>query len=335
MKKYYYFLLMLLAPVLTNAQVHNAEDYNVGDKLNYMICTPPDSFAYGGVAAIWDFSSVQDSGNGQRTTWVLADTTPASGNIILSPTPTINASGSRVHKTSTQSTLIMAATPPVMSTYNPGLLLIDRNLSYGLMDSNSYTSVLVALANNLTGSGTSKIEVDGSGTLKTPIGTFNNVLRVKRTTDNTDSIPGNSIRNYQVSYIWYDSSHTAPLFRLDSVYRLGTGLLATASDTSSSTQYLQSIFPAGLGNIGNAKTTATAHLDDKGLVLNATLETGKEYVISMLTVTGQSVYNSAFTAQQGLQHFTVNAALPAGNYVLIIEGHGMQDAPIVVRVAKQ
>jgi hypothetical protein len=335
MKKYYYLLLLLMAPALSKAQVHNAEDYSVGDQLHYMVCTPPDSFAYGGTAVIWDFHSVQDSGNGQHTTWILADTTPASGNIILSPLPVLSSSGSKVHKTSTQSTLVMAAAPPAISTYDPGVLLIDRNLSYGLMDSNSYTSSLSALANNLTGGGNSRIVVDGSGTLKTPVGTFNNVLRVRRTSDNVDSIPGNSIRNYQVSYLWYDSSHTAPLFRVDSLYRVGTGLLANASDTSSTSQYLQAIFPTVLGNVTNNTPAATAHLDDRSLVLNANLETGREYAINILSINGQSVYHNTFIAQPGLQHFNISAALPAGNYLLTVEDRTRQDAPMVIRVTKQ
>ncbi|MBS1587879.1 MAG: T9SS type A sorting domain-containing protein [Bacteroidetes bacterium] len=337
MKKYYYFLLLLLlTPAFSKAQVHNAENFNVGDEIHYMVCTPPDSFAYGGMAVIWDFHAVQDSGNGQHTTWVLADTTPASGNIILSPTPVLNAAGSKVHKTSTQSTLVMAAAPPAISTYNAGVLLIDRNLTYGLMDSNSYTSTVTALTNTLTGAGTSKIEVDGSGTLKTPAGTFNNVLRVKRTSDNIDSIPGNTIRNYQVSYLWYDSSHTAPLFRVDSLYRVGTGFLANVSDTSSTSQYLQALFPAGLNNLNNNSIqAATAHLDDKGIVLNAKLETGAAYVISVFTINGQAVYSNTFTAQAGLQHINLNRVLPAGNYVITVSGINKQDAPTVIRVAKE
>lgn len=336
MKKYYYLLLLLLAPAFARAQVHNAENYNVGDQLHYMVCTPPDSFAYGGMAVVWDFSSVQDSGNGQQTTWILADTTQASGNIILSPTPVINAAGSKVHQTSTQSTLVMTAAPPTISTYTAGVLLIDRNLSYGLTDSNSFTSNFMALAHNFTGGGTSKIVVDGAGTLKTPMGTFNNVLRVRRTSDNIDSIPGNSIRSYKVSYLWYDSIHTAPLFRVDSLYRVGTGLLTNASDTSSTSQYLQAVFPAGLSNLNNNSIpAATAHLDDKGLVLSAKLETGREYEINIFTINGQAVYSNTFTAVTGLQHFNLNTALAAGNYVLTVSGINKQDGPTVIRVVKQ
>ena len=332
MMKYFFTLLVLMLPILGIAQVHNAENYNPGDQLHYMICTMPDSPGSAGTSIIWDFHAQQDSGNGQRTTWVLYDST--TGDIFLSSNP-VPISGSKIHKTTTQNFLTTTLAPPATYTYDAGVLLIDRTLTYGLMDSNAYSSSIAVAANTLTGSGTSKIVVDGIGTVMTPVGTFNNAVRVKRTVDNIDSVTGTSLRNLQVSYLWYDSLHTAPLFRIDSLYRVGTGFLQPNTITTGTAEYLQAIFPAGIRNIEQSKITATAHLSDKGLLLNAALNSGTTYSLGLFNISGQKLYGNTFIAEGSIQHFDLNVQLPAGTYVLVVAYADGSGTPIVTRLINE
>src|ERR1044072_3315260 len=124
MKKYFFTLISFVLPIWAMAQINNAEDYNVGDQLHYMICTMPDSPGSAGMAIMWDFSSVLDSGNGQRTTWVLDDNDTAAppGNMILSFLPYVSTNGFKIQKTATQNLLILVLQPPVTYTYDAGVL---------------------------------------------------------------------------------------------------------------------------------------------------------------------------------------------------------------------
>jgi hypothetical protein len=333
MKKYYLSLLMFVLPMLVFAQVHNAENFNVGDELHYMVCTMPDSPEHTGMSVIWDFSSVIDSGNGQHTTWILDDTSSADPNdLVQSPGPIFSNSGSKIHKTGTQSFLTGTYGQATYS-YDAGVLIIDRTLTYGLMDSNAYSSSLVIATNTLTGSGTSKIEVDGSGTLKTPSGTFNNVLRVKRTFDNVDSIPGSSLRNLQIIYLWYDSLHTAPLFRVDSLYRTGTGFLVNGTTTTGTAQYLQAVFPTAVNNVARSGASAFAHLDNNGLLIKAALKPGREYRLNLFNISGQKVYTSSFTASSTEQRLDIGRQLAAGSYIIELVSSGVE--PTILKVVKQ
>lgn len=333
MKKYYILLLSFMLPFLGQAQVNHAEDFTTGDVLLYMVCTMPDSPGSAGTAVIWDFSSALDSGNGQHTTWVLDDTAVV-GDQILSAFPYLNNTGNRIHKSGGRSFLAAVLSPSLTYTYDSGALVLDQALSYGLVDSNSFTSVLTNATNTLTGGGTAMIEVDGSGTLKTPAGNYNNVLRVKRIIDNVDSFTNNSLHNYQVSYLWYDDLHTAPLFRIDSIYRSGTGIFQNSVATGSAS-YLQAVFAAGVKPVANSRANASVHLDDNGLVLNAQLENAGEYRISILDMQGRSLYSNTFRANGSSWQFNPGRQFPVGTYVIEIKEAAKTGRPILLKTVKE
>jgi hypothetical protein len=316
------------------AQVNHAEDFVSGDILYYMVCTMPDSPGDAGTAVIWDFSSVQDSGNGQHITWVLDDTAVA-GDLVLSPTQYLANAGNRVQKTPTQSFIAAVLGSSVNYTYDAGALWMDRVLSYGLLDSNTFTSILNANATTLNGGGTSHIEVDGSGTVKTPQGTFNNVLRVKRTIDNVDSLNSNSLHNLQVSYLWYDDAHTAPLFRIDSIYRSGTGIFQNTAVTTGTASYLQSIVPANAQQIAAVKTEASGCFNDNDIVVHAQLRQGKLYQVALFDLTGKQLYSNNFTTSGNTWRFNPGIQLPASTYLVVISQPGNNEAPVVIKVLKQ
>ncbi len=334
MKKYYFALLAFLLPLMGTAQVNHAEDFVSGDILYYMVCTMPDSPGDAGTAVIWDFSSVQDSGNGQRITWVLDDTAVA-GDIILSPTQYLANAGNRIQKTATQSFLAAVLGSSVNYTYDTGALWIDRTLNYGLLDSNTFTSTLNTNAVTLSGGGTSHIEVDGSGTVKTPEGTFNNALRIKRIIDNIDSLNGNSLHNLQVSYLWYDDAHTAPLFRIDSIYRSGTGIFQNTAVTTGTASYLQFIVPANVQQVATRTAETSGCFNDNEIVVHALLLQGKLYQVALFDLTGRQLYSNNFTASGDTWRFNPGIQLPASTYLVVISQPGNNEAPVVIKVLKQ
>ncbi len=64
-------------------------------------------------------------------------------------------------------------------------------------------------------SGTAEVVADGYGTLITPAGTYNNVIRLKTTMDYGDSFNGTPFITYEETrYLWYDAGRGFPLMTL-------------------------------------------------------------------------------------------------------------------------
>ncbi|MEO0876163.1 MAG: T9SS type A sorting domain-containing protein, partial [Bacteroidota bacterium] len=65
--------------------------------------------------------------------------------------------------------------------------------------------------------GTTTTEVDGYGTLHTPAGTFENVLRVKRTEDLADDLSGIATTQEVVRYDWVSPNYRYLLFHTEEI----------------------------------------------------------------------------------------------------------------------
>ena len=72
-------------------------------------------------------------------------------------------------------------------------------------------------------SGTAEVEVDAYGTLITPAGTFQEVVRVYTYMDYSDKLGGADVANYiEKRYLWYDARSGFPLFTYSDLEYLGT-----------------------------------------------------------------------------------------------------------------
>ncbi len=78
--------------------------------------------------------------------------------------------------------------------------------------------------------GTAEVTVDGYGTLITPAGTFNNVVRVYTQMDYEDELSGSVIATYdEVRYMWFDVESGVPLMLYsDLSSSLGTSVLSAS-----------------------------------------------------------------------------------------------------------
>ncbi len=334
MRKQYLILLALAFPFAASAQVTNAENYTPGpigmpgDQIHNMNCSVPAGGPGGsGTSQTWDFSSVVDST--QVTTYVYADTANI-GDIILAPTPA--PIGTPVHPTTTQNLLLGYTFGTYSFTYTPGVLLAERSFNYGSTDNLSY-----AVGGIITGTGSVDFNCDGSGTLITPSGTYANAYRTVYRQHEFDSNALATISIDNVSYVWYDANHKAPLFRIDSTRTVGTGLAVAFTDTSGvpTAQYQQALFPAFINNLAATEQPATANISNNSLTINASLEAGRQYDISVFSIAGQLVYQSAFNATGSLIHFNMGKDLAAGNYFVNINKKGSNTAPIIIKTIKE
>lgn len=87
--------------------------------------------------------------------------------------------------------------------------------SYPFQFGSSIVNTISGSSNAGTITGTVTITGDGTGTLKLPAITYNNVLRVKREENITYSFgPGVDENILTVSYFWYSSTHAGPLMKI-------------------------------------------------------------------------------------------------------------------------
>jgi hypothetical protein len=331
MKKHYLALLAFTFPIAAMAQVTNAENYSVGDEIHYMTCSLPSGGpGASGTGQTWNFASVSDSG--VSTIWVFDDTSSTNaGDIILSQVSQ-GPAGTPVHKTASQN--LTTSVNAVIGTldYTPGLLLAERSFNYNTTDNVAFT-----VSGLGTGSGNVDFNCDGTGSLTTPAGNYPSAYRVKMVHDEVDTIiilTTSTATRHDVSYIWYDASHTAPLFRIDSTEVAGTGTLAALTDTSATAQYLQAVFPTAINGVAKAAANESANLSGSELMVSANLKNGQPYEVALFNISGQEVYKNAFTATGTIEHFNTNTQLAAGTYFVNIYQKGSHNAPVIIKTIK-
>jgi hypothetical protein len=322
MKRIYYAALALLLPACTFAQpvLDSAEYYHTGQQFNTMFCTGANAGASGAMQT-WDFSNVTDS----VCIAIMVDNAPAPATHQMDIAGTIYYLNVNDSETVTTGIDLQAAS----LEYTPGALLVKHPITYLDTASDSFTSVATAPP-AIPGTGTSFMFVDGYGTLTTPEATYDNVLRVMNTHSEHDS--GTLADEYVtfISYLWYDSTHTFPLMRIDSIIATGTLPFLQVSAAYYTTQP-----PTAVNNISHTDAAYSAHIDDNGLSLKADLSQGHEYKVGLLNMNGQVVFVTTFTASGGLEHFNINRQLPRGTYLLSLSEPGSNSKPTSIKVFKQ
>lgn len=109
------------------------------------------------------------------------------------------------------------SSPTDLVVYTDG----DKLLQFPFTYNNTFNDTIKAEVSGIMSMrryGTSVVTADGYGTLKTPVGTFNNVLRVRRQQQFTDSIDLGGMwmpMNYTVDqYLWYSADSRMPLYAI-------------------------------------------------------------------------------------------------------------------------
>jgi hypothetical protein len=229
MKKTIYILLWLSA-YFVNAQptVTNAGSFNTGDVLKFQPCSATGVYAgSGGPGQTWNFASLSPLA-GTLVTSIVSPSSTTSGSLF--PTATIaerNSDQTTNYITISQGKSFLtgfidstAANPITMRCLN-SIQIQENPITPGTSVTDTFaTSYTLTAGYTMRGHGISKIEGDAYGTLILPNGTYTNVLRVKLTQIETDSLlPGNSTyTNTTVSYIFFDGQHASSLMMIDSTH---------------------------------------------------------------------------------------------------------------------
>lgn len=181
MKKLLSLLLASASIGLVNAQTINGSDVNpvVGDNFIYHntdYISPGNS----GIGQTWDYSSMVSTG--QET---VNYTASAFANANITQT---YGSGVIVHwnySASGQDIIAQIAQGVTIEYTNPWTFF-GLPLSMGTSGSDTFFSTFNSGGTTFTRSGTTTWEVDGTGTLITPTGTYTDVIRVKTNDDYSD-----------------------------------------------------------------------------------------------------------------------------------------------------
>ena len=325
MKRIFYSFLAFALPISAFAQIpviDSAESYYVGQHFHYMLCSPAAAGDSGAMQS-WDFTSISDS------TIVPVD---VFSSVAYPGYDSVSMGGGTsyvVNVNNSQTTMKEADAQIAVVTYSPVILLAPHPVTYSDTASGSFTDVSTAPS---TGGGTWNLKADGYGSLKTPQATFDNTLRIRtyRSEDDTIALFGSEHVDF-ISYMWYDSTHSFPLMRIDSV--IATGLFPVTNITVA---YYTTDTPTAVRNINRSEANAAAHFDNNGLVLKTALVQGHQYKLGLLNLNGQIVYATTFTASGGeLERFNITNQMPAGTYFLSVSEMNTVKAPLSIKVLKQ
>ncbi|EJL75811.1 T9SS type A sorting domain-containing protein [Chryseobacterium populi] len=168
----------------------------------------------GGANITWDFSNIQGTTGGFKLLYGVCgpsisecNTFPTANRYVVSVDNSGNQSNDKnlFRVTNTQFEAIGARNNVTNFTLTysdtPILLKFPTTYLQSFTDTSSYT------ANGVTTTTNDIITADGYGTVKTPVGTYTNVLRVKKESTVSISMNGSPVSTTQITtYTWYKNS---------------------------------------------------------------------------------------------------------------------------------
>jgi len=316
-------VILLCNNVFGQVTVQKNEFYYVGDVVNMIPADPTGTSAgAAGAGVTWDFSTLVSTG-GMNTMTVEDNTSGefSTANLIF------NMPGSKkyyVQENNTDSYLtgVSNSTPGGDTIYYYNLKLSRRPISYMTYYTDTYTIAIPSMATNGRGYVTST--ADGYGTIITPRGTYNNVLRVKRVQAETDTTGTIVTSTTMVSYMWFDSVHRAPLLRIDStigVVGAGNTIMYQAAST-------------GIEQVAAENAGWRGHIQDNDITVFGNLVAGNAYYVEAYNIVGERILNEQFTAHADRQRFTSARYLNPGIYIVTISPADNRIQKHMIKVVK-
>lgn len=320
MKKLFYAFAIMMLPARIFAQpvLDSADFYHAGMSINYWYCNTVQA-GPAGASQTWNFASVVDS----SLTTVTTTTASSPANVTL----TFGDNISYLNVNDTQTVLTGIDVTMASISYTPPVIDVIHPVTYLDTASSAFTCISTAPS---TGAGTGFMKADGWGTLITPQGTFNNVLRIRSSHDENDTTGFGVEHVAFVSYMWYDSTHVYPLMRIDSL--VATGVLPFSTITSA---YYTTDTPTSVKNVTSFKAAADVHFDNNGLLIKTGFAPGHQYDLVLYNLEGQKIYNTSFIATGSTANVSYMNQLPVGTYMLSLTDVSGHKSPAIIKVARQ
>lgn len=204
---------------------NKAGDYEIGEVYQYQNCDPTNVWeGPNGLNQVWNFSNLLLIPFDTITLRIVHTTSTPYDSLFSSATMAEYFSDGRyyfVNKTTTDNyyTGMVDVNNSITMFYENTNRIVHRPLNSTTNIVDDYSEHFTYQTYDLTGSGTTEITGMGYGTLILPNDTIYNVLKVKTTQVQVDTIIqfSNFSTNTFVTWEWFDTSNKAPLLRIDSV----------------------------------------------------------------------------------------------------------------------
>jgi hypothetical protein len=317
---------LYLLPVALCAQptITTNEFYNIGAVIEMTNCDASAVNAgASGAGVTWNFSALGSSGGTSTTT-----VAHATSSVFITSNLMITLPGGLIEYVDENST-----DSYINGTYDPATNITTnynnydeskRPVTYNTNYVDSYRVIITSPST--VGTGHITETGDAYGTLMLPTGTFTNVLRIKKIQTETDSMGGSeSAFSHIVTYLWFDTLHNAPLFRLDSVN--------TITGSSNTAMYLA--LPLNASNVNNDHIAYSGYFDNSGLQINGSFEYGSVYDVVLYNIIGTKVFSEEFPASGTSRHFDVGGNLREGIYIVSITPKEAPSSRALFKLVKQ
>jgi hypothetical protein len=314
-------LLFILASISAFSQpvVTKLENFPIGWKLIFRNCnTAGVNAGKKGVNQTWDFSNLSLKPDSTVEWMVDPSTTPKGSDF---PTANLvekysNGQYVYVNKTTNNNYMVGYYNGTTEISYPKPILFVQRPEHYNDSIQNTFIDHFTSSGYDFKGTGSIKIIADGYGTLKLPNGTYNNVLRLKITQQQTDTIvqSGFVTGSSTTTYIWCDDLHYSALLKIDSS-SIGTSVVKN----------VQFLLDENMSAIDNTKPAGffslTGFIYNQRLSVRAQLIAGKKYEVRLYDLEGKNLFNSSFSAKaDDLYSFPVHNTNP-GIYIIELIGN--------------
>lgn len=316
-------IILLFASILTSqAQptLTSANNPVAGERYYYRVTDTIAQPGPSGSGVTWNYTGVQVTLNTVIVNYVAPTSTPYASSFPGANLASYVLPGDYNYYTTTGSGLVFNGRG------NPGEIDLINGSNYLLL---SYPlSFGDNITNNITGStsvanisGTVNVHADGTGTLRLPSVTLNNVLRVKVTEDITFSFgPGVDEIIHTESYYWYSATYRGPVMRL---------IVSTTSGIASGYSKSVGVADFGLGlndptrpSLGNLKVFPSPASTSAQLELEVLKSGTTDF--SLLDLSGKEVQRWSEELAPGTYTRRLDVAdLPRGIYLLSVRGDGL------------
>lgn len=337
MKYILYIILISGVSSIAYAQptLNNFANYSIGDSTKYMSCdTTGFNPGTSGVNQTWNFSNLTVVDSSIHA--VIHRNSASNGGQFPNASFVEVFDGNEIYIENNASQYAVGglSLSGIIIKYPNTQINYMRPATYQDTLVDTFTSDYNAMSFNVKGGGVIRTKVDGYGTLILPDSTYTDVLRFKSEFEQVDTIqglpgPGNLIFIKSHVYIWFDSSHTNALLRVDSV--------DIKSPVQNTTVYTVNYYKAaqpvvGINSLTSDKVIIGCYMGNGILKISADFDRNSIYKVYAYNTIGQAVYSSQFKPS-GDMYLTDIPDLPSGVYYISL--HADNQPPVSVKVYKQ
>ena len=291
MKKIYILVLSIISVNVANSQITLTSTNNnpsIGDSFTiHSFDGATINSGASGANVTWDYSTIISSSN-TVSTYVLPSSLSQNASYPLSnmASGTPNSEGYYLIDSDEYSIAGAYISGQVQDVYSDVREFYKFPITFGDVFNETFSGNTTNLSTSQTfgRGGSIQIEADAYGTLILPYGTVNNVLRVKTTTNYTDTFMAAPIMSYNdVHYFWFNANTKNPILAYDEFTSIaGTIFLAQYIDVSD--------VVSGLGDDFTQKSPILIYPNPATSFVNISLDkTYSNATLKIVDVTGKMV----------------------------------------------